>query len=144
MVKLISILGSTGSIGLSTLKIISKKKKLLKINLLSANKNFTQICYQVKKYKPKYFVITNKSILNKVKKKFNKNTTQFLNDFKTISKIKKSYITISAIPGIAGLLPTLKFIKKSKKMLIANKESIICGWNLIKNNAKKIKLKLYL
>ena len=103
MVKLISILGSTGSIGLSTLKIISKKKKLLKINLLSANKNFTQICYQVKKYKPKYFVITNKSILNKVKKKFNKNTTQFLNDFKTISKIKKSYITISAIPGIAGL-----------------------------------------
>ena len=139
MVKLISILGSTGSIGLSTLKIISKKKKLLKINLLSANKNFTQICYQVKKYKPKYFVITNKSILNKVKKKFNKNTTQFLNDFKTISKIKKSYITISAIPGIAGLLPTLKFIKKSKKMLIANKESIICGWNLIKNNAKKNK-----
>ena len=142
MVKLISILGSTGSIGLSTLNIISKKKKLFRINLLSANKNFTQICYQIKKYKPYYFVITNKKIFNKVKKRFNKNKTQFLNDFKKINKIKKNYITISAIPGIAGLLPTLSFIKISKKILIANKESIICGWNLIDKDSKKYRTEI--
>ena len=139
MVKLISILGSTGSIGLSTLNIINKKKKLFKINLLSANKNFSQICYQIKKYRPTYFVITDKKIFLKIKKKFKKSKTQFKNDFKKIDKIKKSHITVSAIPGIAGLLPTVTFIRISKKILIANKESIICGWNLINKYAKKYK-----
>ena len=51
MKKIISILGSTGSIGLSTLKIIDRKKNYFKINLLSANKNFRLICKQIKKYK---------------------------------------------------------------------------------------------
>ena len=46
--KKISILGSTGSIGLTTLKIIDKQRSLFKINLLSGNKNFNQICYQIK------------------------------------------------------------------------------------------------
>ena len=48
-------------------------------------------------------------------------------------------ITIAAIPGLAGLKPTLFMITKSKKLLIANKESIICGWNLIKKNSRKYK-----
>ena len=57
MKKNISILGSTGSIGLSTLKIIDKRKSYFKINILSANKNYNLICSQIKKYKPKVFVI---------------------------------------------------------------------------------------
>ena len=57
MKKIISILGSTGSIGLSTLKIIDRKKNYFKINLLSANKNFRLICKQIKKYKPNFFII---------------------------------------------------------------------------------------
>ena len=48
----------------------------------------------------------------------------------------------SAIPGIVGLKPTISIIKFSKKLLIANKESIICGWNLIENKAKKYKTKI--
>ena len=60
-----------------------------------------------------------------------------------IFKLKnKTEITISAIPGIAGLKPTIQNIKFSKKLLIANKESVICGWNLIKKNALKYKTKL--
>ena len=66
MLRTISIIGSTGSIGASTLSIVDKKK--LNINLLSANKNYKVICYQVKKYKPKYFIISNISIYKKVKK----------------------------------------------------------------------------
>ena len=69
MRKNISILGSTGSIGLSVLKIIDKKKNYFKINLLSANKNYKLICKQISKYKPKYFIINDPVILNKVKKK---------------------------------------------------------------------------
>ena len=54
----------------------------------------------------------------------------------------KDDVAVSSIPGIAGLEPTILMIKFSKKVLIANKESIICGWNLIKLNAKKYKTKI--
>ena len=55
MKKLISILGSTGSIGLSTLRIIDIKKKLFKPYIFSANKNYREICKQIKLYKPSFF-----------------------------------------------------------------------------------------
>ena len=71
MKKLISILGSTGSVGLNTLKIIDRKRNNFEFLLLSANRNFKLICRQIKKYKPKYFIITDKHIFEKVKKKFN-------------------------------------------------------------------------
>ena len=135
MKKTLSILGSTGSIGNSVFKIIDKRKKLFRINLLAANKNYSKILKQIKKYKPNFFVVKNEQTYKKLKRINFKNTLILKNfDFK---KIKKSDLTISAIPGIAGLYPTLKMIKSSKKILIANKESIICGWPLIKQATKK-------
>ena len=77
MKKTISILGSTGSIGLSTLSIVNTKKNFFKVNFLSANKNFTLICKQIIKYKPKFFIVKNKLIYNKVKKKFAKKKQKF-------------------------------------------------------------------
>ena len=141
MKKTISILGSTGSIGLTALKIINKKKNLFQINLLSANKNFNLICKQIKYYKPNFFVVNDPYIYLKVKKK-NYRKTKILNNFKNFNFKRKNDITVSAIPGLAGLLPTLIMIKKSKKLLIANKEAIICGWNLINIELKKNKTKL--
>ncbi len=138
----ISILGSTGSIGLNSLFIINKQRKNFNINLLSANKNYQLISRQITKYNPNYFVVSNQKIYQKIKKKFKNKKTKILNNFKFKSLKKKSDITISAIPGIAGLSPTLKMIKQSKKILIANKESIICGWELLKRNASKYKSKI--
>ena len=142
MVKSISILGSTGSVGVSTLSIIDKKKDYFKIYLLSANKNFNLIKKQIKKYKPEIFVITNKDIYKKIKKKFSKNKIIISNTFNELTIPKKNDITISAIPGIVGLEPTIQMVKSSKKILIANKESIICGWNLIKKAAIKYNTKI--
>ena len=142
MVKSISILGSTGSVGVSTLSIIDKKKDYFKIYLLSANKNFYLIKKQIKKYKPKIFVITNKDIYEKIKKKFSKNKIIISNTFNELILSKKNDITISAIPGVVGLEPTIQMVKSSKKILIANKESIICGWYLIKKTALKYNTKI--
>ena len=139
MKKLISILGSTGSVGLTTLNIIDKDNKNFIPYLFSANKNYNLICKQIKKYKPKYFIINNVNIFLKVKKKFYKTRTKILNNFSSISLKRKSDITICAIPGIAGLKPTISLINFSKKILIANKESIICGWSLIKQKSIKSK-----
>ena len=139
MKKTISILGSTGSIGLSALKVINDKKNYFKVNLLSANKNYKSICTQIKKYKPNFFIITDPIIFKKIKIKFKRKNIKILNNFNSLSFKKKIDITISAIPGIAGLYPTIEMIRFSKKILIANKESIICGWHLIKQNSLRYK-----
>ena len=137
MKKNISILGSTGSIGLTSLKIIDNKINLFKPYLFSANKNFNLICKQIKKYKPKIFIINDKNIYERIKKKFKNYEIKIENNFDSLHIKKKSEFSISAIPGIAGLYPTLKMMESTKKMLIANKESIICGWELLKNKANK-------
>ena len=142
MKKTISILGSTGSIGLSTLSIVDKKKNYFKVHLLSAKKNYKIAYKQILKYSPIFFIITDPVIYKKLKSKIKSKKTLILNSFKHVNFKKKNDITISAIPGIAGLEPTLKLIKSSKKMLIANKESIICGWDLIKHSAKVNKSKI--
>jgi len=136
MKKYISILGSTGSVGLTTLKVVEKSNSL-KINLLSANKNLKLISNQIKKYKPNYFIINNYSIFKKIDKKFKNKKIRILNKFDNKVIKKKSDITVAAIPGLSGLIPTLKMIKLSKKILIANKEAIICGWHLIKKEISK-------
>ena len=83
MKKKISILGSTGSIGVTTLNILSKKMNLFKINLLSADKNFNLILKQIKIFKPNIYVINNLEIFQKIKlriKKTNKKIV-FSNNF---------------------------------------------------------------
>ena len=64
-----------------------------------------------------------------------------MNNFKSIN-CRNFNITICAIPGLAGLEPTIAMIKFSSRILIANKESIICGWNLIQSHAKRYKTEL--
>ena len=142
MRKLISILGSTGSIGITTLSIVDKKPKYFKPYIFSANKNYRLICSQIKKYKPTFFFIKNEKIFERIKKKFKSNRTKIINSFDIKYFSNVSNITVLAIPGIAGLSPTLTMIKKSKKILIANKESIICGWNLINNYSSKYKTEI--
>tara|TARA_Y100001970_G_scaffold67185_1_gene85649 strand:- start:2505 stop:3677 length:1173 start_codon:yes stop_codon:yes gene_type:complete len=142
MIKKIAILGSTGSIGESSLKVIINDRKNFKITLLSANSNYLTIKKQIQKFKPKFFVVNNKVIFKKIKKKFIRSKTKIINKFSDISKNIKFDITISSIVGIAGLEPTIFFTQKSKKILIANKESIICGWHLLKKISKKYKTKI--
>ena len=142
MKKSICILGSTGSIGKSSLSLIGKNKKVFSIDLLMANSNYKLICKQIKKYQPKYFIINNFKIYLKIKNKFKKKKIKILNKINNVRLKKKSDIVISSISGIAGLKPTLHMIKFAKKILLANKESIICGWNLINKELKKNKTKI--
>lgn len=142
MKKLISILGSTGSVGLTTLSIIDKTKNEFYPYIFSANKNFNLICKQIKKYKPKIFVINDKNTFLKILSKYKYKKIKILNNFDSLKIKTISDITISAIPGIAGLKPTIKMTGLSSKILLANKESIICGWDLILKKSKKNKTKL--
>ena len=139
--KTIAVLGSTGSIGQSTLDII-KKKKEYKVELIIANKNYSKIIEQIKIFKPKIVIVNNIEVYLNIKKKYKKKII-ILNDITNLQKhLKRVDVTVSAIPGIAGLKPTILFTKISKKILLANKEAIICGWHLIKKNSIKYNTEL--
>ena len=141
MKKKIAILGSTGSIGKNTFDIIKKNKNTFEVVLLTANKNYKKLIKQALEfnvkniliYDTKYFDILKKKIKSKKIKVFSKKTK-----IKDILKKKIDY-SMCAISGLDGLKPTLEAIEVSKNVGIANKESIICGWNLIKKKLDKYK-----
>ena len=142
MKKKIIILGSTGSIGKNTIKIIKKDKKNFNIILLSTNKNVSEIIKQAKEFKVKNIIINNYSKFIETKKKYKKLDINFYNSFSILDKLfkkKELFYSMISIVGIDGLKPSLQLIKYSKNIAIVNKESIICGWNLIRNQLNKFK-----
>ena len=144
MKKKIVILGSTGSIGKNLVNILKKDKKNFDVCLLSANKNIIEILKQIKIFNVKNIVVTNYQKFLQIKKILNKKNINIFNNFDSINKIfnkKKIDYVMSSISGIEGLEPTIKMIKFTKKIAIANKESIICGWPLIKKELLKNKTK---
>jgi len=140
MKKKIAILGSTGSIGKTLIKIIREKKNDFNIILLTANKNYKEILKQAKNFNVPNLIITDEKSFNELKKKKLGKIKIFnnYNSFNNIFKKKIDYV-MSAISGFDGLEPTLKIIRHTKKIAIANKEAIICGWHLIKKDLKKYK-----
>ena len=141
MRKKIAILGSTGSIGKCLIDIIKKDKKNFEIILLSADKNYEELLKQAKFFKVKNLIITNKKSFNKIKKDNYSKKIKIYNNFDLLKKILKKKIdyTMSSISGIQGLKPTIEIIKYTKKIAIANKEAIICGWDLIEKKLNKHK-----
>jgi 1-deoxy-D-xylulose-5-phosphate reductoisomerase len=140
MKKKIAILGSTGSIGKTLIEIIKKDKKNFDIELLTANQNYQEILNQAKIFNVKNIIITDKKSYLRLNKKKLGNIKIF-NNFNSLDIIFKKKIdyVMNSISGIYGLEPTLKIIKHTKKIAIANKEAIICGWHLIKRNLKRFK-----
>ncbi len=139
--KKVAILGSTGSIGKQTIDIIRKNKKKFKILLITADKNHNLLSKQIKEFNVKNVIVSDQKSYLILKKKFK--NIRIYNDLNKIDKIipSKFDYTMSAISGFYGLKPTIKIIKKTKTIAIANKESIICGWNLIKRQLKKYNTK---
>ena len=135
----IAILGSTGSIGKKTFNLILKNKKKFNVVLLSTNKNIKIIFNQAKQMGVKNLIITDRVKFQSALKKNKNNRIKIFNNFDNLNKIfkKKVDYIMSSIGGIDGLSPTISVIKFTKKIAIANKESIICGWNLIEKNLRK-------
>ena len=143
MKKKIAILGSTGSIGKSTINILRNDKKNFDVVLLTTNNNYREILKQAKEFKARNIIINNKKHYLTSKKKLRNNKINVFNNFQSFNNKFKSKIdfSMSAISGLEGLKPTLDLIKFSKTIAIANKESIICAWNLIQQRLNKYKTK---
>ena len=141
MKKKIAVLGSTSSIGKALLNLVRQNPNDFEICLLTANTKYKELFRQANFFKVKNLILTNKKSYL-IAKKINRNKKiQIFNDFRYLKKIFKKKIdyTMSAISGIEGLRPTYNVIKFTKKIAIANKEAIICGWPLINKQLKKHK-----
>ncbi len=142
MKKKIGILGSTGSIGESTVNIINNNKNDFDVIFLSTNKNIKKLFNQATKLKCKAVIIFNKTKYLKFKKKFINKKIKVYNSLKDLKisyfKKKIDYIMCS-ITGLAGLESTFDSIDFTKNIAIANKETIVCAWDLIKKKIIKNK-----
>ncbi|CAL4321619.1 1-deoxy-D-xylulose 5-phosphate reductoisomerase [Buchnera aphidicola (Protaphis terricola)] len=133
--KRVTILGSTGSIGTSTLSIIKKNSTLFKVVALVANKNISVMLKQCEIFTPDWVAMKNEKSANILRKKLKEKNiqTQVLSGDKEIcalAALEQIEYVVSAIVGIAGLLPTLSAIYAGKIILLANKESLITCGNL--------------
>ena len=141
MKKKIAILGSTGSIGKTLIEILKKEKDKPEIVLLTINTNYRELLKQVKVFDVKNIIINDYKTYLHVKNILRNKKINIYNKFDYIKKIfnKKIDYTMCAIAGFEGLKPTLDIIKYTKKIAIANKESIICGWPLIEKKIRRYK-----
>ena len=138
MKKNIAVLGSTGSLGKILCNYIFRNLNKYDVKLLVADKNVNQLISQAKKLKAKNIIIYDKMVFKKISnKKLKFNFFNNIDDFQKKNKGKIFDYTLAAISGLNGLDPTFKIIKNTKTIAIANKESIICAWNLISKELKK-------
>ena len=140
----LAVLGSTGSIGVTTMKIIKKYPNFFKVNLLACNKNKKTIFKQITKFLPKYVIINNKKNFNFFKKIKFKKKVKFFQNLKDFNKEKKIKFdkAILGISSIDGLDYAFSFIKYSKEILLANKETIVCGGKFFLKRAQNFKCKI--
>ena len=142
----IAILGSTGSVGCAALNIISKYPNLFKVDLLVCENNNLKISQQANKFSAKYIFINNSESSSKINKKNLKANVQILRDFTELERIflkkKKFDKVILCVSSFSGLKYAFSAIKFSKEILVANKESIICGGHIFLKEAKKHNCKI--
>ena len=132
----ITILGATGSIGVSTLDVIDRHAREYNIFALTGNKKIPLLAEQCAKFNPKYAVVMDAEAAGELVNLLAQNhvSTEVLvgtDALASVSSHKDVDIVMAAIVGSAGLIPTLAAANAGKKVLLANKESLVMAGNLL-------------
>lgn len=140
--KCLTILGSTGSIGTNTLSVVRQNPEKFQIVALVAGKNVTEMAKQCLEFNPKYASMADESSAKALKTILTENNckTEVLSGKQAaidLAGLDDADQVMSAITGVAGLLPTLAAIRKGKRILLANKESLITSGRLFFNEIRK-------
>ena len=138
MVKCVSILGSTGSIGRQTLDIIDNLG--LPVAALTAGSNAERMADQCRKYRPKLAVMSTESAAMQLKEMIADLPTEIMwgeEGLIAAATIPEADCVITAVVGMVGLKPTLAAIRAHKRIGLANKETLVCAGQLVMAEAKK-------
>ncbi len=130
--KQVTLLGATGSIGQSTLDILARHPEDYGIYALTANTDSNTMADLCRQHRPKYAVMNDDNAGNKLRQLIGDLNTEVLppSDLVTVASEGSVDIVVAGIVGAAGLLPTLQAVKSSKRVLLANKESLVMAGEL--------------
>ena len=134
--KNLSILGSTGSVGKSTLEVVRRNAEKFQINLLTANTNFSLMLDQIEEFGPKFVFLEDseaqKSLLGELEKtKINTTLLTSEDQLMEVLADKNSEIVVAAMVGVAGLKPVYHAVENGKNILLANKESYVVAGEIL-------------
>ena len=143
--KNISILGSTGSIGQSTLSVVEKYPDRFKVVGLAAGNNIELLEKQVRRFKPSLASVVNPVSAQKLKQRcadLNISILSGMEGMIQVAGLDEAEITVSAIVGTAGLVPTMAAIRAKKTIALANKEVLVTAGELVMAECRNRGVKL--
>ncbi|MGD2295922.1 MAG: 1-deoxy-D-xylulose-5-phosphate reductoisomerase [Candidatus Aminicenantes bacterium] len=135
MKRNVAVLGSTGSIGRSTLEVVERLQNLFRVVGLAAGRNSERLAQQVKKFRPRIVSLERKRDADLFSERCNDDSIQITygqEGTEEIARLEDNDIVVAAITGISGLRSTLEAVKAGKKVALANKESMVVAGPLIK------------
>ncbi len=141
--KNITVLGSTGSIGMSTLDVCSRHPDKFNVVALTANSDVDRLFQQCQQYSPEYVVMANEhsaSLLQQRLSGLPGHKPEVLSGSEGLNYVAghdDNDMVMAAIVGAAGLLPALAAVKAGKKLLLANKEALVLSGHIFIDTAKK-------
>ncbi|MCM3759482.1 1-deoxy-D-xylulose-5-phosphate reductoisomerase [Alkalihalobacillus oceani] len=136
--KLISLLGATGSIGTQTLDVVRHHREEFKIVAMSTGKNIDLACEQAREFKPKLLSVQSKDDYEKARHNVPAETKVVYGDegLLEVATYPESAILVNAVLGSVGLVPTLAAIEAGKTIAIANKETLVTAGHIVTAAAK--------
>ncbi len=146
MLKTLSILGSTGSIGVNALEVISNLENCFKVKYLSTYKNVDLLLSQIKKHKPKAVAVVDETAAKKIKSTLDAMGIKLLTGrvgLLDLSQRNDLDLMLNGLVGASGMQPTINAIKAGVNVALANKESLVMAGNIIKKELKNSEGKLF-
>ena len=142
--KNISILGSTGSIGVTALNVVKKHLSDFSVKGLSANKNYKLLAEQANEFRPSIVSIGSEDLVRPLSQLLKYKPKIVFGDTGLVNVVKDSdcSLLLNALVGAAGLVPTIDAVKNSIDVALANKETLVIGGEIIKKLVEKHKVKL--
>ncbi len=144
--KRIALLGSTGSIGTQTLKVVSAFPNMFEVEVLTANNNCSLLIEQAKKHKPNTVVIVNEKKYHVVNTALSSLGIKVFAGPKSLEEVVESEsvdLVLTALVGYSGLKPTIKAIVSKKPIALANKETLVVAGDLITRLCKENQVPIY-
>jgi 1-deoxy-D-xylulose-5-phosphate reductoisomerase len=139
--KKIAILGSTGSIGVSSLKVIDANPGEFEVVALAAGKNVELLGKQVERYRPKWVAALEKDTVERLAARApGEQNTEYRwgpEGFMQVATLEEIDTVVSAMSGAAGLIPTFAAIKAGKNIALANKETMVMAGPLVMEHANR-------
>jgi len=144
--KVLSILGSTGSIGVSTLEVVASHRDKFSIAALTGGRNLELLSRQIKEFSPRVAAVISEESAEKLRKMVRGTKTEILHGVPGMiaaASVEEATMVVAAIVGAAGLVPTVAAIKSGKDVALANKETLVTAGRLIMDLVKENGINLY-